>query len=147
MKNKTVLYFLIILNFLALISCAKEREVTLLNNRIGELVNVVEHHKKNQLSEYFAKDFLTAKNTNKAQFLLFVRYHLKRNKSISIVVVDKNIIENKNSFDVTFRVLLIGSNSLLPERGQLYNVASKWTKEDGAWVINRLRWEKGDLTE
>lgn len=147
MKNKTILYFLIILNSLLLFSCSQESDIALLEKRIDELVDAIEHHQKNKISNYLAKDFLTAKNANKAQFLLFVRYQLKRNKNISVVLVDKNIIYNKNSFDVTFRVLLLGSNRLLPERGQLYKVNSRWTKESGEWLINRLRWERAKLNE
>lgn len=90
-----------------LFSCAQESDITLLEKRINELVGVVEHHQKNKISDYLAKDFLTAKSANKAQFLLFVDYQLNRNKNISMVLVDENMITNKNSFDVTFRILLL----------------------------------------
>ena len=147
MKNKTILYFLIILNSLLLFSCSQEPDIDLLEKRIKELVSVIEHHQQSKIIDYLAKDFLTAANANKAQFLLFARYQLKRNKNISIVLVDKDIIDNKNSFDVTFRILLLGSNRLLPERGQLYKVDSRWVKESGEWMISRLRWERAKLNE
>ena len=147
MKTKAILYFLIILNSLALFSCSQESDIAALNNRLDELEDIVEQHQKNNINDFFAKDFTAARFSNKAKFLLFIRYQLKRNKNISIVIVDKEIIKNTTVFDVTFRVLLVGSNSFIPERGQLYRVASRWIKEDNRWVISRLRWEKFNANE
>lgn len=147
MKNKTILYFLIILSSLMFVSCNKESDVTALHNRIDMLVNLIEEHKESKLSNYFTKDFVTSKNLNQAQFLLFARYHFKRNKSISIIIVDKTVITTNDFFDVKFRVLLLGSNSLFPERGEMYNVFSRWNKEGGKWRISRIRWERASATE
>lgn len=147
MKIKTILYFLIILNSLALFSCAQETDIAALSNRLEELENIVEQHQKNKINDFLAKDFATTKFSNKAKFLLFIHYHLRRNKNISIVVVDKELINNNANFDVTFRVLLVGSNNFLPERGQMHKVASRWKKEDGRWMISRLRWEKLNANE
>lgn len=147
MKIKTILYFFLILNSLTLFSCSQESDITVLNNRISELIGFVEDHQESKVSDYLAKDFLTAENLNKTQFLLFIRFHLKRNKNISIVILDKDVIANNDYYDVTFKVLLLGSNSFIPEKGQTYNVASKWNKYDGMWVMSRLRWEKAKLTE
>ena len=147
MKNKTILYFLIILNSLILFSCAKEEsDISALNTRISELTNIVEQH-DNKVRDYLSDDFVTTKSLNKSQFLFFINHHFKRNKNISIVMLDKNIIKNKTFFDVTFRVLLLGSNNMLPERGRVYQVASRWKKESGSWVISKLRWEKSDASE
>ena len=147
MKIKTILYFIIILNSFALFSCAQESDIAALNNRLDELGDIVEQHKKNKINDFLAKDFATTKFSNKAKFLLFIRYQLRRNKNISIVIADKDVIKNNTDFDVTFRILLVGSNSFLPERGQMYSVASRWIKEDGRWVISRLRWEKFNANE
>lgn len=147
MKNKTTLYFGLILSSLLIFSCAEEEsDISALNSRISELTTIVEQH-DNKVSDYLAEDFVTAKKLNRAQFLLFLNYHGKRNKNISIITLDKNIIKNKADFDVTFRVLLLGSNNLLPERGQMYQVASRWKKESGTWVISKLRWEKTSASE
>lgn len=147
MKIKTTLYFLIILNLFTLFSCSQESDIAALNNRLDELEDIIEQHKKNKINDFLAKDFTVAKYSNKAKFLLFIRYQLRRNKNISIVISDKEVIKNNAVFDVTFRVLLVGSNSFLPERGQMYRVATRWKKEDGRWVISRLRWEKFNVNE
>lgn len=147
MKIKTILYFLIIVNSLALFSCAQETDIAALNDRLDELEAVVEQHQTNKINDFFAKEFATTRFSNKAKFLLFVRYQLKRNKNISIVIIDKETIKNNTAFDVTFRVLLVGSNSFIPERGQMYRVASRWITEDDRWMISRLRWEKFNANE
>ena len=135
------------LNSLTFISCNKESDITVLHNRIDELADIVEDHKENKLSDYLAKDFVTGENLNQSQFLLFSRYHLKRNKKISIIIVDRNVIVNNDVFDVKFRVLLVGSNSLFPERGQTYTIYSRWNKEEGTWMMSRLRWESFKTNE
>ena len=147
MKTKTTLYFLIILNSLTLFSCSQESDIAVLNKRINDLEKVIEQHQESKVSSYLAKDFVTNNSLNKAQFLLFIRYQLKQNKNISVILVDKEIAKNNNLFDVTFRVLLVGSNHLLPERGKMYSVASRWKKEGGIWVMSRIRWDKFNANE
>jgi len=141
MKNKSIsAYIVILLSFISQFSCSKTSDVDVLNQRIDELVNFIEKHKEQEIINYLSDDFSVAKRFNKTQFLLFSRYHLKRNKNISISVIDKEIILNESYADVTANVLLLGSNEWLPERGKMYNIASRWKKERGGWVMSRLRW-------
>ena len=142
MKYKILVYLVITLSSLTLFSCDKKSELSLLNQKIDELVGAVESHKLEDIKGILANDFMTANNLNKIQFLLFANHHLKRNKSISIAVIDKEIRFNEKNADVIFKVLLLGSNEWLPERGQIYNVTSRWKKEKGDWVMSRLRWAK-----
>lgn len=142
MKIKTILYLFILLNLLTLFSCSEESELSLVNKQITGLIKIVEQHQYNKLNQYIAKDFQTTSNLNKSQFLIFTRHHIKRNKNISIILLDKEVINNVDGFDVTFRALLLGSNKLLPERKEIYKISSRWIKEDGGWMISRLRWEK-----
>lgn len=123
-----------------LFSCDKTSEFSLLNQKIDELVDAVESHKLEDIKDILSNDFMTAKNLNKMQFMLFANYHFKRNKSISISVMDKEIRLNEKNADVIFKILLLGSNDWLPERGQIYTVTSRWKKEKEDWVMSRLRW-------
>jgi len=142
MKNKVLLYLLITLSSLAFLSCDKTSELSKLKQKINVLVDAVEKHQIKNIANVLAQDFLTGKNLNKAQFLFFVDYQFKRNKNISISILDKEIRFNEKNADVIFKVLLLGSNDWLPERGQIYNVTSRWKKEKGDWVTSRLRWQK-----
>ena len=142
MKYKILVYLVITLSSLALLSCDKASELSQLNLRIDKLVSAVENHMIGDIKTILANDFMTIKSLNKIQFLLFVNHQFKRNKSISISVLDKDVRLNEKKADVIFKVLLLGSNDWLPERGQIYNVTSRWKKENGDWVMSRLRWEK-----
>jgi hypothetical protein len=145
MINKTLpLYFLLLLGSLNLFSCSEPDELAILKQRIDGLVSAIEKHDGNEVQEFLAKDFSSLEGMNKAQFYLFTRHYFKRYKNVSVTVVNKDISLNKNKkqADVTAKVLLLGTNEWLPERGQLYNVASRWKKENGDWVMSRLRWEK-----
>ena len=145
MEIKTIpLYMVITLCFFSLLSCNKTSDVDALNQRIDELGNIIEQHKEKAIKDYLAGDFSVAQRFNKKQFILFIHYHLKRNKSISISVMDKEITHYDNYTEVTAKVLLLGSNEWLPERGQMYSVASRWKKEGGDWKMSHLRWEKSE---
>ncbi|MDH5601508.1 MAG: hypothetical protein OEY78_09420 [Gammaproteobacteria bacterium] len=143
MLNKNLpLYLVILLGSFSLFSCSEPDELDVLKQRINDLVSAIEKHDEQGLTEFLAKDFSAKKGLNKAQFFLFARYHFKKNKNVLVTVIEKDVTLTKKQADVTAKVLLIGSNEWLPERGQLYNVASRWKKEGGDWVMSRLRWEK-----
>ncbi len=143
MNNKTIpLYVVITLSFFTLFSCSKTSDIDELNQRVDELVHFIEEQKEQEFKNYFTNDFSVVKRFNKKQFFLFIHYQLKRNKNISISIFDKKIIHNKNYADVTAEVLLLGSNEWLPERGQMYSIASRWKKAKGDWKMSNLRWEK-----
>lgn len=141
--NKTIaLYIVIILSSFSLFSCSKTNDVDLLKQRIDTLVSNIEKHDEQGIKGFLTSDFSASNRLNKTQFFLFVRYHLKNNKNILVTVIDKEIALNDNYADVTFNVLLLGTNEWIPERGQIYNVASRWKKVKGDWGMSRLRWEK-----
>lgn len=122
------------------LSCNSGSDKDMLNQRVNELVEIIEAHKEKNIQNYLAEDFSVAKRFNKNNFFLFVRYHLKRNKNISISLINKEIKLNGLSADITAEVLLLGAEGWLPERGQRYYVESRWKKEKGDWVMSRLRW-------
>lgn len=130
------------------LSCDNKSDKDMLNQRVNELVDIIEAHKEQNIKDYLAKDFSVANRFNKNQFFQFVRHHLKRNKNISISVINKEIVFNglsadasvNASADISANVLLLGAEGWLPERGQQYYVESRWKKENGEWVMSRLRW-------
>lgn len=140
MRKKTILYLLITLSSLMLFSCNKDSNKDALNQRINELVNIIEKHDEQDIRNYLAEDFSVVKRFNKENFFLFVGYHLKRNKNISINLINKEIKLHESYADVTADVLLLGADTWLPERGQRYYVESRWKIEGGDWVMSRLRW-------
>ena len=125
-----------------LFSCSKTSDVDILKQRVVELITHIEQHNEQGIKDYLSNDFSASQRFNKVQFFIFVRHHFKRNKSISVSILDKKITHYKDYTDVTANALLLGSNEWLPERGQIYIVSSRWKKESGDWVMSRLRWEK-----
>lgn len=150
MYKKITLYLLLILYSFTLLSCSKDSDKDVLTQRVNSLIKVIESHDEKNMRDYFSKDFLVVKKFNKEKFFLFARYHLKRNKNISINVINKEIRFNESRFDtsrfdissadVITDVVLLGAENWLPQRGQRYYVESRWVKEDGDWVMSRLRW-------
>jgi len=140
MKHKIIAYIVITLSSLTLLSFDKTSELNLLNQKTDELVDDSKSHKLRDIKGILSSDFMTTKNLNKTQFLIFVNHQFKRNKSISISVLDKEVRFNEKNADVIFKGLLLGSNDWLTEREQTYKVTSRWKKENGDWVVSRLRW-------
>ena len=143
MKIKTILlYFFILLNVFSLVSCSMDDDIVLLKRQIDGLTTAIEKQDEQVIKEYLSNDFSASQKFNKTQFFLFMQYHFKNNNSISVTVLDKEIILNGDYADVTADILLLGANAWLPERGQIYRVASRWKKVRGDWFMSRLRWEK-----
>ena len=145
--KKLATIILILVGILSLLSCSKTDELSVLNNRIDKLVTVIEEKDPHQVKHFLASDFSAANNLNKARFTIFMQYQLKRHKNVIVTVTDKNVVLNKTHADVIAKVLLIGAGDWLPERGQLYKIESRWTKEGDDWLLSRLRWEKSGINE
>ena len=124
-----------------LISCAKMSDENELKQRIDELVQAIEAHDENKISSFLTTDFMAGNKSNKQNFNLFIRYHLQRNRNISIVRANEKINIHGEKADVTADVLLTGSGGWLPQRGKKYHVESRWIKEKDTWLIQRLRWQ------
>lgn len=127
---------------MSLFSCNKTSEVDMLSQRIDELITLVEKHKHSDIDAYLTQRFSVAQRYNKKQFFQFVNYQMMRNKTISVTLIDKDILFNDDYADVSANVLVLGASEWIPERGQIYVVASRWEKENGDWKMSKLRWEK-----
>lgn len=137
--QKTQIYVLFIF-LTGMISCAKMSDENALKQRIIDLVQVIEAHDDNEIADFLTSDFMAGNNSNKETFNLFIRYHLQRNKNISIVRANEKININGVIADVTADVYLTGASGWLPQQGQKYRVESRWKKEKDTWLIQRLRW-------
>lgn len=140
MPQKPQIYVLFL--FLSgLISCAKMSDENALKQRINDLVQVIEAHDATEINGFLATDFMAGNNLNKDGFNLFVRYHLQRNKNISVVKANERININGAMADVTADVFITGASGWLPQHGQKYYIESRWKKEKDTWLIQRLRWQ------
>ena len=141
MKILTHYFILLCISFI-FVSCSNEDKMTRLNTRVTSLINDIELHNTKNIKNYLTNDFSVAKRFNKTQFNFFLQYQLKNNKNITISILDKELVLNSQSVDITAKVLLLGSNHWLPEKGQIYKVDSRWVNDSGEWMLSKLRWEK-----
>lgn len=139
MPQKPQIYILFMFLF-GLMSCAKMSDEAALKQRINDLVKVIETHNEKDIPDFLSPDFMAGNNSNKENFNLFIRYHLQRNRNISIVRANQKISFHGTMADVTADILLTGASGWLPQRGQKYRVESRWKKERDTWQIQRLRW-------
>ena len=140
--NRLTNYFILLCISFIFVSCSNEDKMTLLNNKVNALINDIELHNLKNIKSYLTNDFSVAKRFNKAQFDFFLQYQLKNNKNISISILDKELVSNAQSVDISAKVLLLGSSHWLPEKGQIYKVDSRWVNDSGEWMLSKLKWEK-----
>lgn len=142
--KKTVLTLIIFLVFFVVLSCSSENEKDRLIKRFNDLVGVFEEKNINNIKDYLADDFLVSEKMNNQKFFIYLQYQFRRNKNISVTVLSKDIRmqQDLNSADIIIDALLLGSGDWLPERGQAYTAESRWVKQEGDWVMSRLRWRK-----
>ena len=141
MKILTHYFILLCISFI-FVSCSNEDKMTRLNTRVTSLINDIELHNTKNIKNYLTNDFSVAKRFNKTQFNFFLQYQFKNYKNITISILDKELVLNSQSVDITAKVLLLGSNHWLPEKGQIYKVDSRWVNDSGEWMLSKLRWEK-----
>lgn len=137
--NKLRLVILLVFSILS-ISCSDESPENRLSVRISELTETIESRDVQVLKSFLATDFSAGPELNKARFIIFVNYQLKRNKNILVSLSDVKERMQKESADVEATVLLLGAEGWLPERAQQYIVESRWVYENDDWYISRLRW-------
>ena len=141
MKRLTQYFILLCISFI-FVSCSNDDKMELLNNRVNSLINDIELHKVKNIKSYLTNNFSVAKRFNKSQFNFFLQHQLKSNKNISISILDKELVPNSQSVDITAKVLLLGSSHWIPEKGQVYKVDSRWVNDSGEWMLSKLKWEK-----
>ncbi len=98
---------------------------------------------------HVAEDFSAQDgNMSREQFNAMVLAYLHRYKRVQAQFLPIHVTTQGQSGAIArFRVLLTGGERWLPERGRMYQVETRWRREDSAWLLADARWEPVDLED
>ena len=127
---------------LFLFSCSSDTDEQLLNTALDGLISAVENRQRSEVRQYLAKDFLAQRKQGRAEAERIMLFYFHQNQNISVYRIQQDVQINKDRAEVTLMVMITGSGGLLPERGSQYQVEMLWRKQDDAWLLANVNWER-----
>lgn len=69
-------------------------------------------------------------------------FQLRRHKRVQVQLLPVSVSPaGIDEAEARFRVLLTGGEGFLPDSGQLYQVDSLWSQQDGDWMLQSAHWK------
>ena len=128
---------------LLLLGCGSDPDLLAIRESISKLSVAAENHDADGILVYVDNSY-TGVGGNRTGVANLLNTHFSLNKNINIIISDINIqlAEDRQTANVSVRVLLTGGNdSKLPERGQLSSIKSTWKKQDKEWRVIKASWK------
>jgi hypothetical protein len=109
---------------------------------IREMESRIEAVERRPFMSHVAGDFSGQDGQmNRDQFNALVLYYLRRYKRLNAQLLPIQVTpEGDDRAAARFRVLLTGGEGWLPEHGELYQVETRWRREDGDWLLQAANW-------
>ena len=116
---------------------------------IREMEARIEAVERRPFMSHVAADF-TAQGgqMNRDQFNALVLSYLHRYKRVNVRFLPIRVTAGEaGQAAANFRVVLTGGEGLLPEAGQLYEVATHWQRVRGDWLLHAADWKRVELEQ
>ena len=127
-----------------LVACADELSVD--QQIIATLRNMesaAEEGEHFEFMAHFSDSFSGQQNTmDRRGFHRFMIFQINQNRRLQAQFFPIHVQETgENQATANFRLLITGGGGLLPERGQLFAVETRWLREDGDWMLEKADWK------
>lgn len=134
---------LLLAGVLGLAACAKGGDEARIREALAELEAAAEQRQLGPVREHLMEKFSgQGGQYDKRGFENLIRALILRHQEVEVSVSDLHIAVQGGRAEVGAKVLLLGgAGGWLPERGQLYAVASVWRLDEGEWRVHQARWE------
>ena len=90
---------------------------------------------------YLTEDFVGNQSLRRNQMHALMYSYFQQNKSITVTVTDRHITVQDQHAASDFKLLLTGSDQLLPERLRWLQVNLSWVKTQDGWQIDKASWQ------
>lgn len=128
---------------LLLAACSEADDASRIAQRIASMQDGIEDKRTGPVLEVLAEDFRTSEGQPRREMLGLMLYHFRRYPNISVVARNQTIRVAGEQAEVTLEAWLLGGETVVPERGQRYQVSMRWQKTAaGDWQLARLKWQK-----
>lgn len=101
----------------------------------------IEARRTGPVMEHLAEDFRAGGDLQRREIHGLMLYHFRRYPNIEVVTTGQDIRVEGEQADVTLNALLLGGETLFPERGRRYSVSMRWQKSEANWYLTRIRWQ------
>jgi hypothetical protein len=121
--------------------CARTPPEEQLRDTIGEAQAVIEQRNMSALEDILADDFigpggLDRGGARRMAQAIFLRY---RDVGLTLGPLDVDVREQHAT--VRFTAALTGGAGMLPDSGQVYDVATGWRLDNGEWRLVNANWK------
>jgi hypothetical protein len=137
-------YFLLMLGISLLVSCSKD--LTVAQQIIGTINEMEAHAEAGERRPFmnFVDDTFSGQQNalNKEEFRRFMVLQWNVNQRLHAQLGPIQVSETgPDTAEARFSGLITGGRGLIPERGQLYEFQTTWTRDDGDWLLTAAEWK------
>ena len=116
---------------------------------IREMEARIEDGERRPFMEHVAPEFAGQGGTLDRDHLnALVLYQLHRNQRLRAQLLPINVVELKPELaEAGFRVLVTGGPGWIPERGQVYQIETRWQRRGDEWLLVSANWKPVQLED
>ena len=138
----------ILLPALLLVACADKLSVD--QQIIATLRNMeyaAEEGEHFEFMSYLANSFSGQQGSmDRREFHRFMIFQINQNRRLQAQFFPIYVQETgENQASANFRLLVTGGGGLLPDRGQLFDVETRWLRAGNDWMLVKADWETVQL--
>lgn len=89
---------------------------------------------------YLTEDFIGNQSLPRSQMHALLYSYFQRNNSITVAMTDTHITVQDQQAECAFKLLLTGSDKILPERLRWLQINLVWRKTQEGWQISAANW-------
>lgn len=140
---KNVRNITLLLLALLVAGCAEpppEDEV-LINRHLTSMLQAAQNKDLDTILSYLDEDFLGNGRIRKANIKGMLFLHFRQNTHLHVLMRVAEIKVEGESAEVMTQVITAGrEENLIPERGRVLEITSRWAKRDGDWRVMEASW-------
>jgi len=109
---------------------------------IRDMQSRVEAGERRPFMQHVAADFSgQGGQMNRDQLNALVLYNLRRYDRLQAQLMPIQVVETgPDRAQASFRALLTGGPGWLPENGQVFNIETRWVRQDTEWLLLSADW-------
>jgi len=102
-----------------------------------------------EFMSYVADSFSAQQGSmERRDFHRFMIFQINQNRRLQAQFFPIFVQESgDNAASAHFKLLVTGGAGLLPDRGQLFEVDTQWSRDGGDWLLKRADWEAVQLPD
>jgi hypothetical protein len=142
--------FAVVLSTLLLAGCREELSVE------QQVIASLEHMEQSaeegrhlDFMSYVADDFSGQYGgMDRREFHRFMIFQMSENRRLHAQFFPIHVKETgEGQASAHFNILVTGGGGLLPDRGQLFEVETDWSRDGNDWLLSKADWEPVDLSQ